>query len=80
MMGSLIDPAGWLPWIGDTAPPTIFYTEFENFGPGASTKNRVKWKGLKTITNKQASKFTVKAFIQGEGWLKGTGISYKPGL
>ncbi|KAJ6989110.1 pectinesterase/pectinesterase inhibitor 24 [Populus alba x Populus x berolinensis] len=80
MMGSLIDPAGWLPWIGDTAPPTIFYAEFENFGPGASTKNRVKWKGLKTITNKLASKFTVKAFIQGEEWLKGTGISYKPGL
>ncbi|KAL9365829.1 hypothetical protein Peur_043702 [Populus x canadensis] len=80
MMGSLIDPAGWLPWIGDTAPPTIFYAEFENFGPGASTKNRVKWKGLKTITNKLARKFTVKAFIQGEEWLKGTGISYKPGL
>ncbi|PNT18541.1 hypothetical protein POPTR_010G247600v4 [Populus trichocarpa] len=80
MMGSLIDPAGWLPWTGNTAPPTIFYSEFENFGPGASTKNRVKWKGLKTITNKQASKFTVKAFIQGEEWLTGTGISYKPGL
>ncbi|KAG6758685.1 hypothetical protein POTOM_039044 [Populus tomentosa] len=80
MMGSLIDPAGWLPWTGNTAPPTIFYSEFENFGPGASTKNRVKWKGLKTITNKQASKFTVKAFIQGEEWLAGTGISYKPGL
>ncbi|XP_011046484.1 PREDICTED: putative pectinesterase/pectinesterase inhibitor 24 [Populus euphratica] len=80
MMGSLIDPAGWLPWTGNTAPPTIFYSEFENFGPGASKKNRVKWKGLKTITNKQASKFTVKAFIQGEWWLKGTGISYKPGI
>ena len=80
MMGSLIDPAGWLPWIGDTAPPTIFYAEFENFGPGASTKNRVKWKGLKTITSKQASEFTVKAFIQGVEWLKGTVISYKPGL
>ncbi|KAL9351248.1 hypothetical protein Peur_053928 [Populus x canadensis] len=80
MMGRLIDPAGWLPWTGNTAPPTIFYSEFENFGPGASTKNRVKWKGLKTITNKQASKFTVKAFIQGEEWLTGTGISYKPGL
>ncbi|KAJ6773232.1 PECTINESTERASE [Salix koriyanagi] len=80
MMGSLIDPTGWLPWTGNTAPPTIFYAEFENFGPGASTKNRVKWKGLKTITNKQASKFTVKEFIQGDGWLAGTDISYKPGL
>ncbi|KAJ6433115.1 hypothetical protein OIU84_020195 [Salix udensis] len=65
MMGSFIDPTGWLPWTGNTAPPTIFYAEFENFGPGASTKNRVKWKGLKTITNKQASKFTVKEFHTG---------------
>ncbi|KAJ6727531.1 PECTINESTERASE/PECTINESTERASE INHIBITOR 24-RELATED [Salix purpurea] len=80
MMGSLIHPAGWLPWTGDTAPPTIFYAEFQNFGPGASTKNRVKWKGLKTITSKQASKFTVDAFIQGKEWINGTGISYKPGL
>ncbi|KAG5239473.1 pectinesterase/pectinesterase inhibitor [Salix suchowensis] len=80
MMGSLIHPAGWLPWTGDTAPPTIFYAEFQNFGPGASTKNRVKWKGLKTITSKQASKFTVNAFIQGKEWINGTGISYKPGL
>ncbi|KAJ6767551.1 PECTINESTERASE/PECTINESTERASE INHIBITOR 24-RELATED [Salix koriyanagi] len=80
MMGSLIDPAGWLPWTGDTAPPTIFYAEFQNFGPGASTKNRVKWKGLKNITSKQASKFTVNAFIQGKEWINGTGISYKPGL
>lgn len=80
MMGSLIDPSGWLPWTGNTAPPTIFYAEYQNLGPGASTKNRVKWKGLKSITKKLASQFTVKAFLQGDTWIPQTGISYNSGL
>ncbi|KAI3691525.1 hypothetical protein L2E82_49888 [Cichorium intybus] len=80
MMGSFIDPKGWLPWVGTTAPNTIFYAEFANYGTGAGTKNRVTWKGLKFITSKQASKFTVKPFIQGDNWIKATGIPYKSGL
>ncbi|XP_057470639.1 probable pectinesterase/pectinesterase inhibitor 46 [Actinidia eriantha] len=80
MMGSFIDPKGWLPWTGDTAPDTIFYVEYKNFGPGSSTKNRVNWKGLRNITNKQATKFTVKSFINGDKWLPETGVKYKPGL
>ncbi|CAL5394637.1 unnamed protein product [Camellia sinensis] len=80
MMGSLIDPKGWLPWIGDSAPNTIFYAEFQNIGPSSSTKNRVAWKGLRKITNKQANTFTVKLFINGDKWLPSTGVSYKPGL
>lgn len=80
MMGSLVDPKGWLPWVGTTAPDTIFYAEFQNFGPGSSTKNRVKWKGLKSINSKVASKFTVKPFINGDKWLNGAGVNYKPGL
>ncbi|KAF3602952.1 hypothetical protein F2Q69_00038816, partial [Brassica cretica] len=35
-----IDPKGWLPWVGDSAPDTIFYGEYKNIGAGASTKNR----------------------------------------
>ena len=80
MMGSFIDPKGWLPWTGDTAPDTIFYVEYKNFGPGSSTKNRVKWKGLRNMTNKQATKFTVKSFIYVDKWLPETGVKYKPGL
>ena len=41
MMGSFIDPKGWMPWVGTSAPDTIFYAEFGNYGPGALTKNRV---------------------------------------
>ncbi|XP_076901150.1 putative pectinesterase/pectinesterase inhibitor 24 [Bidens hawaiensis] len=80
MMGSLIDPKGWLPWVGSSAPFTIFYAEYANYGPGGVTTNRVTWKGLKFITSKQASKFTVTPFIQGDKWVKDAGVPYKSGL
>ncbi|XP_059645759.1 putative pectinesterase/pectinesterase inhibitor 24 [Cornus florida] len=79
-MGSLIDPKGWLPWVGDTAPDTIFYAEFQNYGAGSSTKNRVNWKGLRNIDKKQAIKFAVKSFIKGDKWISAAGVSYKSGL
>lgn len=79
-MGSLIHPNGWLPWIGTSAPSTIFYAEFQNKGPGSSTKLRVKWKGLRSISIREAGKFTVKEFLQGEKWISDAGVSYKPGL
>lgn len=79
-MGSLIHPDGWLPWVGTTAPDTIFYSEYQNFGPGSVTKNRVKWKGLKTITSKVASKFTVHSFLQGSKWISDVSVPYKSKL
>ncbi|KAJ0770593.1 putative pectinesterase [Helianthus annuus] len=79
-MAGFIDPKGWMPWVGTSAPNTIFYAEFGNYGPGAVTKYRVKWKGLKFITSKQASKFTVKPFIHGDKWVKDAGVPYKSGL
>ncbi|KAJ4720452.1 Pectinesterase [Melia azedarach] len=79
-MGSLIHPNGWLPWIGTSAPSTIFYAEFQNKGPGSTTKQRVKWKGLRSISIREAGKFTVKEFLQGEKWISDAGVSYKPGL
>ncbi|KAK4381528.1 putative pectinesterase/pectinesterase inhibitor 46 [Sesamum angolense] len=81
MMGSLIDPKGWLPWIGTSAPKTIFYAEFQNLGPGAVTKNRVNWSGLRlNISSAQAKKFTVGPFIKGDKWIPATGVTYKSGL
>nr|XP_043608869.1 putative pectinesterase/pectinesterase inhibitor 24 [Erigeron canadensis] len=80
MMGGFINPKGWMPWVGTTAPNTIFYAEFGNYGAGAVTKKRVTWKGLKFIDSKQASKFTVKPFIQGDKWIKDAGVPYKSGL
>ncbi|KAL2454930.1 putative pectinesterase/pectinesterase inhibitor 46 [Abeliophyllum distichum] len=82
MMGNLIDPKGWLPWMGAAVPETIYYAEFQNFGPGALTSNRVKWTGLKLdISTTEAKKFTVKSFINGDKWLPAAGnISFKSGL
>nr|GEY20772.1 putative pectinesterase/pectinesterase inhibitor 24 [Tanacetum cinerariifolium] len=79
-MGGFINPKGWLPWVGTSAPSTIFYAEFGNYGPGAVTKNRVTWKGLKFNNSKQASKFTVKSFIHGDKWVKDTTVPYNSGL
>ncbi|KAM3287784.1 putative pectinesterase/pectinesterase inhibitor 46 [Capsicum chacoense] len=80
-LGSFIHPNGWMPWVGTTAPSTIFYAEYNNFGPGAKTNNRVNWKGLKLkLTSKIVSKFTVKPFTQGDKWLPATGIPFKAGL
>ncbi|KAK7314025.1 hypothetical protein VNO77_39233 [Canavalia gladiata] len=79
-LGSFINPNGWLPWVGNSAPDTIFYAEFQNVGPGASTKNRVKWKGVKTITTKQASMFTVKAFLSGDKWIQASGAPFKSSM
>ncbi|XP_047322899.1 pectinesterase-like [Impatiens glandulifera] len=80
-VGSLINPAGWLPWVGNSAPATIFYAEYQNFGTSASTKNRVKWSGLKlNLTAKQVAKFTVNPFIDGANWLPATAVPFVPGL
>ncbi|XP_059294889.1 probable pectinesterase/pectinesterase inhibitor 46 [Lycium ferocissimum] len=80
-LGGFIHPTGWMPWVGTTAPNTIFYAEYKNIGAGANTKNRVNWKGLKLrLTSKIVSKFTVKPFIQGDKWLPAAGIPFKAGL
>ncbi|XP_022949259.1 probable pectinesterase/pectinesterase inhibitor 21 [Cucurbita moschata] len=76
----LIQPEGWLPWNGDFALNTLYYTEFDNRGPGAAKENRVKWKGVKQITAKQAINFTPSLFIQGDDWIKNTGIPYTSAL
>ncbi|KAF8041072.1 hypothetical protein BT93_B3097 [Corymbia citriodora subsp. variegata] len=81
MMSNIISPNGWLPWVGNSAPDTIYYAEFQNYGPGANTKNRVKWKGLRlNLSTKEASKFTVKSFIKGDKWIKPAAITYNPSL
>lgn len=76
-----IDPKGWLPWVGTSAPSTIFYAEYQNTGVGAVTRNRVKWSGLKLgLTANQVKKFTVGPFVNGDKWIPATGVPFKSGL
>ncbi|KAF5465446.1 hypothetical protein F2P56_015455 [Juglans regia] len=75
-----IQPEGWLPWMGDFALNTLFYTEIDNDGPGAATTNRVKWRGIKKVNLEHAKKFTAGTFIGGDKWIKPVGVPYVSGL
>jgi pectinesterase len=78
---AFIHPDGWLPWMGDFALNTCYYAEFQNRGPGAALDKRVKWKGIKTpLSLRQALRFTSGKFIQGDSWIRPTGVSYTSGL
>ncbi|MCE2055602.1 hypothetical protein HAX54_042991 [Datura stramonium] len=79
---TLVNPSGWLPWLNsDFAFKTLYYGEYDNFGPGASTRYRVKWPGYHVITDaKEASKFTVANLVGGRSWLPSTGVPFTSGL
>lgn len=80
-LADFIQPAGWMPWQGNFALDTLFYREYANRGPGASTAQRVKWKGYKAITDRnEVLPYTAGPFIQGDQWLKNTGAPFVLGL
>uniref|UniRef100_A0A1J3HLN5 Pectinesterase n=3 Tax=Noccaea caerulescens TaxID=107243 RepID=A0A1J3HLN5_NOCCA len=78
-----ISPLGWSPWLrgSNFALNTVFYGEYKNFGPGSSTRWRVRWKGFHAISSAEvASRFTVGSLIAGGSWLPATGVPFKTGL
>ncbi|KAL2481947.1 putative pectinesterase/pectinesterase inhibitor 13 [Abeliophyllum distichum] len=79
-IGDLIQPAGWLEWSGDFALKTLYYTEYNNKGPGSSTSGRIKWPGYKVIKREDALKFTVGPFLQGDTWLKSDQVPVRFGM
>ncbi|KAG6488765.1 putative pectinesterase/pectinesterase inhibitor 28 [Zingiber officinale] len=79
-LDDLINPKGWLPWLGDFGLNTCFYAEIDNRGPGADKSQRVTWKGVKTVDLDHAQKFTVQRFFSGNAWLPQTGVPFIPGL
>ncbi|KAL5571925.1 hypothetical protein UlMin_021522 [Ulmus minor] len=77
----LIDPKGWKEWEGKFALSTLFYGEYMNTGPGASTSQRVNWPGFHVLnSSQQASPFTAVNFIQGESWIPVTGVPFSIGI
>lgn len=66
-MGSHIVPLGWNPWVGDKMFPdkekTTFYAEYNSFGPGGGTGERVDW--AKQLSKKQAKKYTISNILSG---------------
>ncbi|KAL3744601.1 hypothetical protein ACJRO7_013812 [Eucalyptus globulus] len=79
-ISDVINPAGWYEWDGNFALDTLYYAEHANTGPGASTANRVTWKGYRVISAPEAQPFTANQFIVAGSWLKPTGFPYYPGL
>ncbi|XP_061348293.1 probable pectinesterase/pectinesterase inhibitor 47 [Gastrolobium bilobum] len=79
-IGDLIQPAGWLEWNGTVGLDTLFYGEFDNYGPGSNTSNRVQWGGYSVLNATQAWNFTVVNFTLGDTWLPDTDIPYVEGL
>ncbi|WJX30543.1 putative pectinesterase/pectinesterase inhibitor 25 [Trifolium repens] len=79
-IGNFVDPSGWLEWNGTLGLDTIFYGEFNNYGPGSITENRVQWPGYFLLNDTQAWNFTVLNFTLGNTWLPDTDIPYTEGL
>ncbi|XP_073011283.1 pectinesterase 3-like [Typha latifolia] len=81
-IGSVIHPAGWLSWVAGTLPPdTIYYSEYQNTGPGSSVAERVKWPGYTpAITAEEAKKYTVELFLKGSDWIAETGVVFQSTL
>ncbi|CAN4078737.1 unnamed protein product [Withania somnifera] len=63
-ISDFIDPQGYL-W--NPKVKSIYLAEYNNRGPGSNTKGRVKWS--KVIDRKEASKYTVRNFLQGDKWI-----------
>ncbi|XXG81627.1 hypothetical protein AAC387_Pa09g2213 [Persea americana] len=76
-----INGAGWSQWSGSSGLSTLYYGEYMNTGPGASTSGRVGWSGYHpSLSTEEASKFTVANFISGNQWLPSTGVPFDAGL
>lgn len=79
---SLVSPLGWSAWGNtDFAQTTCYFGEYENTGPGSSTKDRIRWAGYHVITNpNEADQFSVSGLLAGHTWLPATGVPFTAGV
>ncbi|KAL7136947.1 hypothetical protein ABFS83_10G063200 [Erythranthe nasuta] len=76
-----VRPQGWLEWNGSLYLDSLFYGEYNNYGPGSGLTGRVKWPGYHVLNDSaQAYGFTVARLISGNAWLPSTGVTYTAGL
>jgi pectinesterase len=78
-MSNIINLEGWLRWTS-SFESTLFYGEYKNIGPGASTDKWVNWLGVHILDSSQTQLNTVSQFLDGNSWLSPTGIPYNGGL
>nr|XP_023874715.1 probable pectinesterase/pectinesterase inhibitor 12 isoform X1 [Quercus suber] len=79
---NFIDPTGWTQWASDDDQglDTLYYGEYDNYGPGSSTDDRVTWLGYHVMDISDAYNFTVSEFITGDEWLDSTSFPYNDGI
>ncbi|CAN8269484.1 unnamed protein product [Cochlearia groenlandica] len=79
-ISDIVQPIGWLEFNGSNGLDTIYYGEYNNFGPGANTDRRVQWLGFNLLDLVEAMNFTVYNFTMGDTWLPQTDIPFYGGL
>ncbi|CAL5191373.1 unnamed protein product [Lathyrus oleraceus] len=81
-ISDMLSPIGWSEWIGHPEySDTLYYAEYQNYGPGAMLQYRVKWKGYHILKySKEAINFTVARLISGNTWIPSTNVPFTPGL
>ncbi|XP_059432158.1 probable pectinesterase/pectinesterase inhibitor 12 [Corylus avellana] len=79
-VGDFIDPTGWTQWSDGQGLDTLYYGEYDNYGPGSSTDGRVTWPGYHVMDYNDAYNFTVSEFITGDAWLGSTSFPYDQGI
>ncbi len=63
-LGEHIRPEGWDDWQRETTHKTAFYAEYNNYGPGAGTSQRVNWSHV--LSDEEAKEYTLEK-IKEEG-------------
>ncbi|XP_019417377.1 PREDICTED: pectinesterase/pectinesterase inhibitor PPE8B-like isoform X2 [Lupinus angustifolius] len=80
-ISDVLSPEGWLEWNGSIYLDTLYYAEYQNYGPGSALDKRVKWPGYHVLNDSnQASNFTVAQLIHGDLWLPLTGVNFTLGF
>ncbi|MBA0747616.1 hypothetical protein Gogos_004517, partial [Gossypium gossypioides] len=75
-----INPSGWTKWSNDEGLDTLYYGEYDNYGPGSGTDSRVTWPGYHVMEYDVAYNFSVSELITGEAWLDSTAFPYDDGI
>lgn len=56
---------------------TVYYGEYQCYGPGANKTKRVEWS--KSLSNEDAAPFLTKDIIGGKDWLRPAQTHFKRG-